>query len=157
MSNSKRVSLEPAIFRVKSGPESDILVGSKCQKCHRVFFPPRVWCAACVEPTCEELELSREGMLLSFALVNRAQTYCVIEAPYVLGEVLLPEGPHIYTSISAQSDITPEGVKVRSTINEGNLNLLEIGQKVMLTPILVRKDEEGNDVFAFNFTVVETK
>lgn len=152
-----RKSLEPSVFRVKDTVEDDVLVSSQCQKCHRVFSPPRVWCAACVEPTCEELELSREGSLLSFALVNRTQAYCLIEAPYVIGEISLLEGPHIYTSINAQGKVSPDGVRVWSNIREDNLDLLDIGQKATLSPLLVNKDEEGNDIYAFNFNVVGSK
>lgn len=152
---TERKSLEPSVFQVNKDAEKDVLTGSKCRQCHRVFFPKRVWCAACLEPTCDEIELSREGTLLSFSLVEKKQAYCLLEAPYVLGEVLLPEGPHIYTSIGAESEVTPEEVKPYSTIGEDNLDTLKIGQKVSLKPVVIKKDEEGNDIVAYNFNVVK--
>lgn len=72
---AQRESLEPRVFQVKGDEKSDVLLGSKCNRCHRVFFPPREWCAACCQPTCEVIELSREGKLESFALVERKQAY----------------------------------------------------------------------------------
>ena len=153
---AERKSVEPSIFRVDKGTENDVLIGSKCSKCNRVFFPRRTWCAACLEPTCEDIELSRDGTLLSFSLVERKQAYALIEAPYVLGEVLLPEGLHIYTTIGAESKVSSEGVKLYSTVGEDNLDTLKMGQKVILKPVVVNKDEEGNDIIAYNFDVAES-
>ena len=101
------------------------------------------------------IELSREGTLLSFSLVEKKQAYSIVEAPYILGEVLLSEGPHIYTTMNLQSEVSTEGVKLYSTIGHDNLDLLKMGQKVVLKPIVVRKDEEGCDIVAYNFNLVE--
>ena len=152
---TERKSLEPSVFRVSNDAENDILIGSKCKKCQRVFFPPREWCAACLEPTCEEVELSREGEMEAFSLVERKQDYALIEAPYVLGEIKLPEGPHVYTSIGAKSEESLGGIRLYCSYNEENLGELKRGQKVKLKPVVVKKDEEGNDIVAYNFEVME--
>ncbi len=147
-------SLESTVFRLKNEKDG-VLIGSICSKCHRVFFPQRVWCASCFEPTCEETELSREGKLISFSLIERASGYALVKPPYILGEVLLPEGPHVYTTIGMRSEPSPAGIDLRSAINEKNLSSLKMGQPVRLSPIVVKKDEEGREVVAYNFDPVE--
>ena len=155
VSTSSRKSLEPSVFRVKSEEQGDVLVGSQCQKCKRVYFPSRKWCAACLEPTCEEVELNREGTLVSFSLVDRKTAYTIVEPPYVLGEVLLPEGPHIYTTINLQSEVSPEGVRICSTVSRDNLDSLGIGQRVKLSPVVIKRAEEGHDIVAYNFNTIK--
>ena len=154
VSASSRKSLEPGLLRIKSQEGSDVLVGSQCQKCQRRYFPFRKWCAACSEPTCETIELSHEGTLASFTLVARKSAHSLIEPPYVLGEVLLPVGIRIYTTINLQSDVSSKGVKVHSTIGHDNLDSLKIGGEVRLSPIVVKRDEEGHDIVAYNFEIV---
>ncbi|MBI2868551.1 MAG: hypothetical protein HYX96_01845 [Chloroflexi bacterium] len=154
MVNASRKSLEPSVFRLKDNGQ-DVLIGSQCQKCKRVFFPQREWCASCLEPTCKEIELSREGKLLSFSLVERQQNYSLVTAPYLFGEILIPEGPHIYTTLNLKTEQTDKGPKAVSTVNEQNLNTVKIGQKVVLSPVAVKKDEDGSEVVAYNFQTVE--
>ncbi len=150
-----RKSLEPKVFQVKGEGEEDALLGSKCKKCGGVFFPPREWCAACYEPTCETIVLSGEGILESFALMERKQAYSVVEPPFVIGEVLLPEGVHVYTTINLRSEVSSEEAKVYSTIDGDNFISLKVGQRARLSPVVIRWDEEGNEIVAYNFDIVK--
>ena len=156
MNSSCQKSLEPSVFKVKSGDEPPTLLGSRCPKCQRVFFPAREWCAACLEPLCKSIELSREGTLVSFALVERKQDYSIVEPPYVLGEVLLPEGIDIYTTINLESEVSAAGVRVYSTLDEHNMDSLKMGQKVILKPVVIKKEEEC-EVLAYNFATLGTE
>lgn len=137
MSNS-RVSLEPSVLKVSNTKEEDVLLGSKCKKCGRYFFPARAWCGACAEPTTEPVELSKEGTLISYSLMTRKPKYCLVEPPYILGEVLIPEGIRIYT-----------------VVNSRDVAELKMGQKVELDTVEIKKDEQGNSVIAYSFTPVE--
>lgn len=147
-------SLEPDLFRL-SGNGAWVLIGSRCKKCQRVFFPKRLWCASCLEPACEEIELGREGKLLSFSIIERASSYALVKPPYVLGEVLLDNGLHIYTTIAIRSEADSQGnICLKSDINSQNIDILKVGQRVELAPVIVEKDAEGNDIFAYNFNPV---
>ena len=154
--NARRKSLEPTVFRVDDAVEKDTLVGSHCAKCDRNYFPPRQWCAACFEPGCEEIELSREGTLSSFALVERKQEYCLVEAPYAFGEVRLPEGMLVYTTLNVTSEVAANGqVRVYSTIDQDNFNVLKTGQRARLAPLVIKRADDGADIVAYNFDIVE--
>ncbi|MFH1349389.1 MAG: OB-fold domain-containing protein [Pseudomonadota bacterium] len=133
-----RKSLEPSVFQLGSTKEEDRLIGSRCKECGRYFFPGRKWCASCAEPTTEEVVLSKEGSLSSFSIMTRKTKYALIETPYVLGEVKIPEGLLIYTVINTEA---PEK--------------LQMGQKVTLDSMEVKKDDEGNSVVAYNFEPAE--
>ena len=134
MSHS-RVSLEPGVFEVGETKEEDRLIGSRCQACDRYFFPGRKWCALCAEPTTEEVVLGKEGVLDSFSVMTRKTKYALIETPYVLGEVRIPEGILIYSVIRTED---PEK--------------LQVGQKVQLDAMEIKKDDDGNSVMAYIFT-----
>ena len=154
--NAQRKSLEPTVFRVDDAVEKDTLVGSHCAKCDRNYFPPRQWCAACFEPGCVEIELSREGTLSSFALVERKQEYCLVEAPYAFGEIRLPEGMLVYTTLNITSEVATNGqVRVYSTIDQDNFNVLKTGQRARLAPLVIKKADDGADIVAYSFDIVE--
>ena len=133
-----RVSLEPSVLEVGDIKEEDRLIGSRCRECDRYFFPQRKWCASCAEPTTERVVLGREGTLSSFSIMTRKTKYCLMETPYVLGEVRIPEGILIYT-----------------VINTKNPEKLQMGQKVKLDTMEIKKNEEGSSVIAFNFAPAE--
>ena len=134
---SARVSLESNVLKVGNTKEEDVLIGSRCTECGRYFFPQRKRCAHCAEPTTELVELSREGILSSYSFMTRKPKYCLIEPPYILGEVMIPEAIVIYT-----------------VINTPNQEKLRMGQKVQLDTVEIEKDEEGNSVIAYISTPI---
>ena len=133
-----RISLEPRALRVDDRKERDVLLGSKCRECGRYFFPQRVRCGACAEPTTEPVELSREGTLISYTLINSRPRYAEIQPPYILGEILMPEGIRIY-----------------SLINTRGLNKLHMGQRARLETLEIKVDDDDNSVVAYSFAPVE--
>ena len=137
MANS-RVSLEPSVLKVGNTKEEDVLIGSKCKECGRYFFPQRKWCGHCAEPTTEVVELSKEGTISSFSLMTRKKSYCLVQTPYIFGEVMIPEGILIYTVINAQS-----------------VEAFQMGQKAKLDTTEIKKDEKGTSVIAYRFTPVK--
>ena len=135
---SSRVSLEPSALKIGTTKEEDVLIGSRCRQCGRYFFLSRKRCAFCAEPTTELVELSREGVLSSYSYLTRKPKYCLIEPPYILGEVKLSEGIVIYTMINTTR---PEK--------------LTLGQGVRLDTLEIKKDEQGNSVIAYSFAPIE--
>ncbi|MFC1929574.1 Zn-ribbon domain-containing OB-fold protein [Chloroflexota bacterium] len=147
-----RRSFEPAVLWLGADTEADVLIGSRCPKCLSTFFPPREWCGVCLEPITKQIELSREGTLGSFTLVEMNQEYSIVPSPYVVGEVLLPEGIPIYTTINLKSELTPEGVKLWSALDNDCMKSLRVGQKAKLSPVVIRKEGEDS-IVAYNFDV----
>jgi len=132
-----RVSLEPSVLRVGKTREEDVLIGSKCKECGKYFFPQRKRCAYCCEPTTELVELSKEGILSSYSLVAKKAKYSLVEPPYILGEVRIPEGILIYSVINAKSEE------------------LQMGQKVKLETVEIKKDETENSIIAYSFSLAK--
>ena len=131
MGNSRK-SLESNVLKIGDLKEEDALIGSRCIDCGRYFFPQRRWCGFCAEPKTEIVELSKEGTITSYSLMTRKQIYCLVDIPYILGEVTIPEGIVIYTMINAK-----------------NTEVLKIGQKARLDTIEIKKDESGNSIMAY--------
>ena len=136
--SSKRTSLEPVVLKVGSTKEEDVLIGSRCTECERYFFPQRKRCAHCAEPTIETVELSREGILISYSLLTRKPKYCLVEPPYVLGEVSIPEGIVIYAVIKSTD---PEA--------------LELGQPVRLDTMELEINGKDGKFIAYRFAPIQ--
>ncbi|MBI2165061.1 MAG: OB-fold domain-containing protein [Chloroflexi bacterium] len=129
-----RVSLEPSVLRVGSSKEEDVLLGSTCKRCQKYFFPPRARCAACTEPVTESVDLGKEGTLFSYTVMTRKTQYALVQTPYILGEVLMPQGIRIY-----------------SYINVKDAKNLKLGQRLKLDTLEIKKNEDGSSVIAYSF------
>ena len=70
------------------------LVGQRCPSCSKVYVPPRGACPTCGVATQEEVELSNEGTVTSFCVVNVAFYGQAMELPYV-SALILPDGADI--------------------------------------------------------------
>lgn len=72
------------------------LIGSKCNKCGKVYFPQRQVCAEClVDDTMQVIPLSRRGTIKTFSIIHQAPPRYAI--PYAIGYVDLPEGVTLFT------------------------------------------------------------
>ncbi len=131
----KQVPLREGLFKLPSSPaEKGYLIGSKCRKCGETFFPKRVYCAYCTEADMEELALSTKGKLHTFTISRAVPPGSIMQAPYAIAQVRLPEGALV---TSVLTDCDPE--------------TLDIGMDVELVIERVMEDDEGNELMAFKF------
>ncbi len=65
------------------------LLGQRCPKCSKVYLPPRGSCTVCAVPTVEEVEVSDQGTVTTFCVVNIPFYGQVQEIPYVCAAVVL--------------------------------------------------------------------
>ena len=72
-------------------------------------FGPAIFCQACSSDDLESVLLSRQGTLYSFTVVRVPPAGWPGKVPYTLGEVELPEGPHVLAEII---DSEPEQLKL---------------------------------------------
>ena len=94
------VSVDPARLRLDDAQgTSATLLGMRCRECGIYLFGPAVFCQACSSAQLEAVDLSRRGTLYSFTIVRVPPEGWPGPAPYVLGEVELPEGPHILAEV----------------------------------------------------------
>jgi uncharacterized OB-fold protein len=79
--------------------EQGVLLGMRCPQCGVCVFGPATFCQSCTAPDLEEIELTPDGTLFSYTIVRVPPPGWPGPVPYVLGEVELPEGPHVLAEV----------------------------------------------------------
>lgn len=83
---------------------SGVLLGMRCLDCSVYVFGQAVFCQACTSDNLESVDLSRQGTLYSYTIVRVPPEGWPGPVPYVLGEVELPEGPHVLAEVVGVED-----------------------------------------------------
>ncbi len=68
------------------------LMAGKCKKCGKIHLPPRPLCDNCYSEQFEWLEVSGEGKLLTYTVINVAPQQFQHLTPYAVGIVQLENG-----------------------------------------------------------------
>ena len=131
----QQVVMRGAHLRLSPEPA---LEGSRCPQCGDTFYPPRVVCLNCRHEGLEAVALSRRGVLHTFTIARMALPGTLVQAPYVIAQVKLPEGVMIATVLT---DVDPESVR--------------IGMPLEIVVDKAMTDAEGRDVMAFKFRPVK--
>ena len=79
--------------------ERGVLLGMRCRQCGVRVFGPATFCQSCTSSDLEAVELGQHGTLFSYTIVRVPPPGWPGQAPYVLGEVELPEGPHVLAEV----------------------------------------------------------
>ncbi len=82
----------------KAGTEG-VLLGTRCRLCGSYVFGGIPSCQACYSPEVESVELGTEGTLYSYTLVRTPPPGWQGDVPYLLGQVELPQGPHVVSQV----------------------------------------------------------
>ena len=109
------------------------LVGSKCTKCGKQFFPARPLCTECFSEEMETVALSREGSI--YTMTNVFVGIKGFQAPYMLGWIDIDQ-----SRIAALIDWPVE-----------KSDEVKIGQKVELEVDVLRTDETGTEIVGYKF------
>lgn len=115
-----------------------VLAGTRCLACDQVFFPPvALGCPACGadERQLAAADLAATGTVYSLATVHRHRGRD-IEAPFVMGEIQLDDGPLIRATMAVAEPA------------------VAIGQRVAATWVVQRTDDEGREVVEPRFAPV---
>ncbi len=97
--------------------EKGRIMGTRCKRCGRLYFPPRADCSSCLSSDVEWIPLSGRGKLITYTTAYFAPAG--FEAPYTLALAELDEGVRVFTRMS--KDFGKDEIK--------------IGMKVKLVPI----------------------
>lgn len=110
------------------------LIGGKCQKCGKSFYPFRQSCPACGSDDVDRVKLPETGVVEVFSVVRSPPAEFADKAPYIVALVRLDDG----TLVPAQlTDVTPEevyeGMRVEATLRkyreQGEKGIIEYGVK----------------------------
>ena len=105
--------------------DNETIVGVRCPKCNKVFWPPRLSCTKCFSELSEVLEIGPYGTVETFTQVNYAEPMHPRKAPFVYGVIKLD---------GADTGIT-------HFIDEVDIGEITIGMRVK--PVFA-KDKKGN-------------
>ncbi len=91
------VLLAPNLWREK--PDGIYLLGSMCDDCGEVFFPPKEIpvCSHCQGTNLHEIELGTEGVVHTYTVVHQppAGGFYKGDVPFIYAIAEFPEGVHV--------------------------------------------------------------
>ncbi len=135
----KRVPLRRGAFEIPEEPGAEPhLVGVKCRKCGKYFFPMRHVCLNCGGRELDKVPLKGKGKLYTYTIVRQQLPGSLVQVPYGLAMVSLEEGCQLET-----------------VVTEG-FESLEIGMDMEVYFEKIREDAEGNDQIVFKVRAVKS-
>lgn len=133
----KGIPIREGLFTLPCRPgEKAHLIGSRCQKCAQVFFPPRRICSKCFHTGLEPLPLSGKGKLYSYTIIGYPAPG--LTAPYAVAYIDLPEGVRVFSILSGWERKRPE-----------------IGMDMEMVVEKFKEDERGNVILTYKFRPIE--
>lgn len=135
---SKKVPVREGLW---TSGEKPLLIGSRCNECHEVYFPRRDsgLCPNCQSTDRTDMSLSPRGKIYNYTMVmQRPPIYFRAEVPYAVGFVELPEG-----------------VRVETLFTGSNLEERKVGMNVELVIEKLHQEEDGKDVYCYKFRPME--
>jgi uncharacterized OB-fold protein len=118
--------------------EDQVMVGSKCKNCGKIYFPKKRVCPSCLKiDEMEEVPLSKRGKLYSYTIAGVGPVG--FKPPYAFGWVDLPEGVRVY-SLLTQCEPFDEKLK--------------LGIDVEMVMEKITQDYEGNEGYGYKFRPV---
>ena len=135
MRERKRVSVDPSRLKLlnEEGTEGTLL-GTRCLQCEEYFFGQVEYCQNCTSTDLDSTDLGRDGVLFSYTIVRVPPAGWQGTTPYALGQVELPQGPHVL-----------------SEVLECPFLQLQTGMKLQLTLAVGGEDGEGNQVLVYKW------
>lgn len=112
------------IMKFWEGIREGKLLTTKCKKCHKVYFPPKMDCPDCMISDMEWIELSGDAELESFNQIFVKPASFSNYPDYICAVGKLKEGPRVLAWLTG---ITKEDAKV--------------GMKLKLRPKVVTEEE----------------
>jgi uncharacterized protein len=93
-------SVDPQRLKLADHPAAGgVLLGFRCRDCGVSVFGAAIFCQSCTAGNLEPVELAGRGTLYSYTIVRVPPAGWPGSVPYILGEVELPEGPHVLAEV----------------------------------------------------------
>jgi uncharacterized OB-fold protein len=118
----------------RESPRRYRLIGFKCKKCGKIYFPAKRICAKCGAREFEEIKLSEKGRLITYTVIRSPPSQFEKYVPYIVGIIELEGGGRVLSQIV---DSKPEEVKMgmevelvfRRVTEEGEAGIVKYGYK----------------------------
>ncbi len=132
----KLVPLREGMFEMPDSIDgTPKLFGQRCKDCNEIFATTgRVFCANCHAEALEQVTLGTTGVLVTYSIVYQQLKGALVQIPYVMARVRLPEDVVVQTIIT---EVEPKDVEVDMPV--------EICLKELT------KDDAGNPIVNFFF------
>ena len=118
-------------------PQRYRLEAAKCKKCGKLFFPPRLVCAACGSKGFDKTKLSETGTIVSYTMIRVAPADFATQVPYAIAIVESDNGVRLTTQVV---DCEPKDLEIgkkvkfvfRKLYTEGQTGIICYGYKAVL-------------------------
>lgn len=116
-----RVTIPPhtKLTRFFEELEKGKIMGTKCKRCGKLYFPPQADCNSCLSADMDWVEIEGKGQLVTYTVTHVAPKAYANIAPYVTGVAQLDEGPKVTAWLRG---VKPEeakvGMRVKLTIEK---------------------------------------
>ncbi len=110
------------------------IVGTKCEKCGAVYFPPRIICRNCGrESKMKEFKLSGNGEIYTYTKIHSSTETFKSDTPYTIVMVKTDEGPLVEGHLVDNGKVPEIGARVkavfRKMFTEGDEGLIHYHYK----------------------------
>lgn len=85
--------------------EKGIVAGTRCKKCDRLYFPPRVDCLTCRNSDFEWVPIEGKAKLVTYTRVFFGPPAFEQSTPYLLGLAEFDNGLRVFAPISSDLDL----------------------------------------------------
>ncbi|HJJ47802.1 MAG TPA: Zn-ribbon domain-containing OB-fold protein [Methanocorpusculum sp.] len=115
-------------------PQRYNMVGTKCETCGKVFFPPRTFCPHCRRSgKIVPFKFSGKGTVLTYSVLYSAADQYADMKPYVLAIIELDEGARVTSHVICEPEEIHIGMRVKSVFRvidrEGDDGVIHYGTK----------------------------
>jgi hypothetical protein len=90
--------------------EQGKVMTTRCKKCGASYFPPKMDCPRCLSSDVEWFQITGNGKLLTYTVVNYGPTGFENDAPYILAVTEFGDGLKVFGRLSR--DISQGDIKV---------------------------------------------
>ena len=102
---------------IKTLEKEHKIIGTRCKKCNTVYVPPRSICDRCFLDIKDNLEeVSKEGTVLSYTVVNSYEDHYPEKSPFILGLIKLDKAdtPFVHIIKNVPINKMKSNIRVRA-------------------------------------------
>ncbi len=101
-----------AIGAFLSGLRNGIILGAKCQKCHRIIVPPRIVCEWCFRPIQDFVPLKDTGVINTFSLCYVTWDVKRLSVPEIPAVIEIDGASKLHGILHKLGEVSPQDVRI---------------------------------------------